>query len=152
MEIPQAKELNASAIPHKTSLGDIKTLQGFWPKILDNISNSQGTLSFTDLIKAIWLLSDSDLNIDKLRAKFFGVITTPLIVACAVLILGLTAPLSSRSSGWMRQSAVPSFVTLIIWGALTAIDKIMSASLFGLWPLVVCVIFTFWAWIVWQKN
>jgi lipopolysaccharide export system permease protein len=152
LNIPLASTLDSNAIVMKTYLGDIQVLNGFWPKILDNLSNSQGVLSFSDLVKAIWLLSSTDLNIDKLRAKALAIFLTPFIVACAVLMLGMLAPLDSRGASWIKQSAIPSFVTLIIWGALMAIDKIMSSIAFGLWPLFVCGLFIFSTVLVWRKN
>jgi hypothetical protein len=76
----------------------------------------------------------------------------PFIVASSVLMLGLFAPINSRSANWIKQSAIPSFVTLIVWGALMAVDKIMSASIFGLWSVIVAIIFAICARVVWQKN
>lgn len=152
INIPMADSLDSKAVPLKKSLGDIQVLNGFWPKILDNISNSQGALSFTDLIKAIWLLWDTPLNIDKLKAKTAAILTTPLMIACAVLTLGLLLPLNSRSAGWIRQSAIPTFLTLVIWGALVAIDKIMSSAFFGLWPFFPLAIFISFTVSAWRKN
>lgn len=152
IDIPTANKLDSNALPNKKELGNITTLEGFWPKILDNISNSQGVLSFTDLAKALWLLLDSDLNTDKLRAKFFSILTSPIIVTASVLMLSLLLPINSRSTNWIAQSAVPSFAVLVIWGTLMALEKIMSSTIFGLWPVVVMLVFIFSARLTWRKN
>ncbi|MEY4504733.1 MAG: lipooligosaccharide transport system, transporter permease component LptG, partial [Pseudomonadota bacterium] len=44
LDIPNAQNLDSKAKVSKKEIGNITTLEGFWPKILDNISNSQGIL------------------------------------------------------------------------------------------------------------
>lgn len=103
---------------------ELKTLEGFKPKILDNISQGGEGLNIIDAISAIWLLKDQKLSLDKIKAALFSAISMPLFAPFFILILGYYTPVASRGFMQAKFAAFWIFATLIGWGVLTTLSKL----------------------------
>jgi lipopolysaccharide export system permease protein len=103
---------------------ELNTLEGFKPKILDNISQGGEGLNIVDAVNAIWLLKDQKISIDKIKSALFSAISLPLFAPFFVLILGCFTPVASRGFMQARFAATWIFAALICWGILTTISKL----------------------------
>ena len=103
---------------------EINMLQGFKPKILDNISHGGEGLNAVDAIGAIWLLKDQNISIERIKASLFGAISAPLFAPFFILILGYFTPIASRGFMQAKFAAFWIFATLAGWGALITLTKL----------------------------
>lgn len=112
--------------PHITRLHQprLQTLEGFKPKILDNISQGGKGLNIADAINAIWLLKDQKISVDKIKASLFSALSLPFFAPFFIVILGYFTPIASRGFLQARFAAIWIFATLIGWGLLTTLSKL----------------------------
>jgi len=116
-------ELNEPHIA-RSYQNELKTLNGFKPKILDNISQGGEGLNAVDAVNAIWLLKDQHISLDKIKAALFSAVSLPLFAPFFILILGYFTPVASRSFMQARFAAVWIFGSLLCWGVLTTLSKL----------------------------
>jgi lipopolysaccharide export system permease protein len=103
---------------------ELKTLDGFKPKILDNISQGGEGLNIVDAVNAIWLLKDQKMSLDKIKSALFSAIFLPLFAPFFILILGYFTPVASRGFMQSNFAALWIFAALICWGVLTTLSKL----------------------------
>lgn len=124
--------------PHDLSWKDSKleisyekflhTLEGFKPKILDNVYDSKSTFSIIDAITAIVLLNNQDVNTDKIRsALYFQIVGSFFILPLISLVFVFTS-LSSRFFSFGSFISLSIFGTLIIWGIFFMLHKFSNGG------------------------
>lgn len=105
-------------------VGDIETLEGFKPKILDNISKGGEGLNSFDAIEALWLLKEESLSLEKIKASLFVSLSMPFFAPFFVVFIWYYLPISSRSFASARFASVAIFASLLSWGVLMAVSKL----------------------------
>ncbi len=112
--------------PHisRSYQNELKTLDGFKPKILDNISQGGEGLNAVDALSAMWLLKDQHISLEKIKAALFSAVSLPLFAPFFILILGYFTPVSSRGFMHTKFAAVWIFGSLLCWGVLTTLSKL----------------------------
>lgn len=122
--ITKPKELNIDSsklsVRFKKSLD---TLEGFKPKILDNVYESKSDFSITDAISAIILLKTQGINTNKIRAILYNQIIVPFFVLPIILLIFAYASLNSRFFNLGKFTSFSVFGTLIIWGIFFVLFK-----------------------------
>lgn len=103
---------------------EVKTLDGFKPKILDNISNYGEGLNIVDAVNAIILLKNQSINTDKIKASLLNTIFLPLFAPLTVMLIAGYTPTAARSFIASRFIAVWLFYTVAAWGILTTLTKL----------------------------
>ena len=102
----------------------IYVLNGFKPKILDRIYESEMDLNLLDLIDAIQLLYSQGFNIEKLKVNLYNIVIYPFFAPILIVLLFKFMPISSRFSNiglYVFSSIVSS---LLVWGVLFALIKL----------------------------
>lgn len=134
--------INEQSEPHivRKTEEKLKTLEGFKPKILDNISQSGEGLNIIDAIKALWLLKDQRLSLDKIKSALFSAISLPLFAPFFIMILGYHTPVASRSFMQAKFAAFWIFSTLIGWGVLMALSKLSFYGSAGSYATVFAIV------------
>lgn len=103
---------------------EVKTLDGFKPKILDNISNYGEGLNIVDAVNAIILLKNQSINTDKIKASLLNALFLPLFAPLTVMLIAGYTPTAARSFIASRFVAVWLFYTVAAWGVLTTLTKL----------------------------
>ncbi len=118
--------VNETTEPHivRSYQSELKTLSGFKPKILDNISQGGEGLNAVDAVDAILLLKDQHISLEKIKSALFSAVSLPLFAPFFILILGYFTPIASRGFMQARFAAIWIFGSLIGWGALTTLSKL----------------------------
>lgn len=122
--IDKPKELNID-----DSKLDIKyekflhTLDGFKPKILDNVYESNSEFSIFDAVSAVVLLKEQGIKTDKIRSILYNQIIIPFFVIPLLLLIFAYASLNSRFFNIGKFTSMSIFGTLIIWGVFFMLFK-----------------------------
>ncbi len=74
----------------------LHTLEGFKPKILDNVYESKSDFSIMDAVSALILLNDQGMNTQKIRTILYNQLIIPFFVIPILILVYSFASLNSR--------------------------------------------------------
>lgn len=125
------------------------TLEGFEPKIINNVYKGETQFSIIDAIRTILLLEDQDFNTNKIKAVLYSQLFTPFFVIPLIIMIFLFTNPSSRFFNTAAFTSIAIFATLIIWGLLFLLQKlsyggIILGELAIITPLVVLSFITYY--------
>ena len=128
--IEKPKDLNADS-----SKLDIRyekflhTLDGFKPKILDNVYDSKSEFSIIDAVSAVILLKEQGINTDKIRSILYNLTVIPFFVIPLILLIFAYASLNSRFFNVGKFTSFSIFGTLVIWGLFFTLYKFTNGGI-----------------------
>jgi len=99
-------------------------LDGFKPKIIDNVYEAKASFSILDAIDAILLLQKQNISIEKIKSILLSVTVFPLFSSLMVVILFFFIPISSRFFNMLLFSSIAIFISLATWGFLFSLVKL----------------------------
>lgn len=99
-------------------------LEGFKPKILDNVYEKKSQYSITDAIEAFLLLREQGLSTDKIRASVYQQIVGSFFVIPTLVLIFIFTSINKRVFNIAKFSSVSIFLTLIVWGTLFLLYKL----------------------------
>ncbi len=118
----------------ETSKLDIKyekflhTLEGFKPKILDNVYETKSSFSILDAVSALILLNNQGINTDKIRAALYNQVIVSFFVIPILLLVFAYASLNSRFFNVGKFTSASIFGTLVIWGVFFMLFKFTNGG------------------------
>jgi lipopolysaccharide export system permease protein len=121
------------------------TLEGFEPKIINNIYKAKTYFSILDAIKAIQLLGGQNFNINKIKAILYAHIFTPFfVIPLLIFVFSYSNPIN-RFFNIGKFISICIFFTLLIWGVMflfqkLAIGNVIIAEVAILIPLIILLI------------
>lgn len=129
-------------------------LDGFKPKIIDNVYEAKANFSILDAIDAIKLLSTQNISIDKIKAILLSITIFPLFSPIVVIIIFYFTPISYRFFNVLLFTSSAIFITLGIWGFLYSLTKLSTSGVLLpevaiVLPIVLLAIFAF---LLYLKN
>lgn len=101
----------------------LHTLEGFKPKILDNVYEGKANFSIIDAVYAILLLKTQNINTDAIRGSLYYQVFVPFFVFPMVMIIFLFTSINSRLFNIAKYSSLTVFCTLILWGLFFMLNK-----------------------------
>ncbi|MGB6329118.1 MAG: LptF/LptG family permease [Halarcobacter sp.] len=101
----------------------LNTLEGFKPKILDNVYDEKSTFSILDAISALDLLSKQDVNTDKIRAAIYYELVVPFFVLPLIMLIYTYTSYNRRFFNIGSFTSFSIFGTLVIWGIFFMLHK-----------------------------
>lgn len=124
------------------------TLEGFEPKIINNVYKSKTYFSIFDAIQAISLLEDQNFNTNKIKAILYAHIFTPFFVLPLIILIFISSTASSRFFNMGKFISFSIFSTLLIWGIMFLLQKlsvggVIPAEIAVIVPLSALFFFTF---------
>ncbi len=125
------------------------TLEGFEPKIINNVYKGETQFSIIDAVRTILLLEDQDFNTNKIKTILYSQIFMPFFVIPLIIIIFLFTNPSSRFFNTAGFTSITIFTTLITWGVLFLLQKlafggIVLGELAIIMPLVILFIVTYY--------
>lgn len=126
----------------------LNTLEGFKPKILDNVYESKSHFSILDAFSALFLLSKQEVNTDKIRAALYYEIIVPFFIIPLIFIIFAYTSSNRRFFNLGSFSSLSIFGTLIVWGIFFILHKfsnsgVMKPELSLLLPMILWFFITF---------
>ncbi|MDD3341944.1 MAG: LptF/LptG family permease [Sulfurospirillaceae bacterium] len=104
----------------------LRALENFKPKIMDNVYQSEYTLSILDGIEALRFFATQNVNTHKIKATLFYQLFFPLFAPLLIVILYTKAPLMSRYFNTALVASSFAFITLVVWSSLYLLSKLSS--------------------------
>lgn len=136
-------------------INNIKILHEFRPKILDQIYEGKVNFTITDAIDAVKLLSEQNVNVDRIKSALYKIFIYPFFVPWLVMIIFFFVPISSRSQNVTLFSFAAILSTLLVWGILFTFielsnNKTISAEVGIIAPNIILFMIAFFKW--YQAN
>ncbi|WP_286337774.1 LptF/LptG family permease [Hydrogenimonas cancrithermarum] len=103
---------------------EIKTLQGFKPKILTSVFEGKRYYTIQDAYEALNLLLTQRLETSKVRSIFYYMVVSPFFAMFLVVIFFLSIPPHARSTNLLWVSFVLTGITLFVWGVIYLLYRI----------------------------
>ncbi len=140
---PKDLDINSSKLDIKYEKF-LHTLDGFKPKILDNVYESNSDFSIFDAIAAIVLLNEQNINTEKIRSILYSQTVVPFFIIPLILIIFSFTSLNSRFFNIGKFTSFSIFGTLIVWGFFFMLFKftrggVITPELSMLLPMVLWI-------------
>jgi len=104
------------------------TLEGFKPKILDNVYEAKSNFSIVDAISSLILLNDQEVNTAKIRAALYYEVFVPFFVLPMLMLIFAYSSLNSRFFNMGKFTSLSVLATLVIWGMFFVLFKLSSGG------------------------
>ena len=120
----------------------LNTLEGFKPKILDNVYETKSSFSILDAISALSLLSKQDVNTNKIRAAIYYEIAVPFFILPLIMLIFVFTSYNRRFFNIGSYTSFAIFGTLVVWGVFFMLYKfsisgVMTPELSLLLPIFI---------------
>jgi len=107
-------------------LEDQKLLEGFRPKILDQVYEGKVNYTILDAIDALMLLGNENLNVDKIKSALYRIFVTPLFVPSLIILIFFFVPISPRFLNITLFSFVAILATMMTWSFLFMLTELSN--------------------------
>jgi len=97
---------------------ELKILEGFRPKMLDQVYEGKVNFTISNAIDAILLLNDQNVNTSSIKGALYKIFIYPLFVPCLIVIIFFFVPISVRFLNVSLFSFGAILATLLVWGVL----------------------------------
>jgi len=102
---------------------DLKLLEGFKPKILDQVYEGNVNFTIGDALEALLILKDENVNLNTIKSSLYKIIISPFFVPPLVVIIFFFVPISARFLNISLFSFGAILATLMIWGVLFMLSE-----------------------------
>jgi len=125
------------------------TLEGFEPKIINNVYKGEAQFSIIDAVRTILLLEEQDFNTNKIKTILYSQVVMPFFVIPLIIIIFIFTNPSSRFFNTAAFTSITIFITLTAWGILFLLQKlafggILLAEIAIIIPIVILFVITYY--------
>lgn len=106
----------------------LNTLEGFKPKILDNVYEDKANFSILDAISALALLSKQEISTDKIRAAIYYNTFVPFFILPMMMVIFAFISYNRRFFNMGTFTSLSIFSTLVIWGIFFMLHKFSNSG------------------------
>jgi len=106
----------------------LNTLEGFKPKILDNVYEVKSTFSILDAISAFDLLSKQEVNTDKIRSAIYYELVVPFFIIPLLMLIFVFTSNNRRFFNISTFTSFSIFGTLVVWGIFFMLHKFSNSG------------------------
>jgi len=106
----------------------LNTLDGFKPKILDNVYDEKSTFSIIDAVSALILLSKQDITTDKIRSAIYYNIFVPFFILPMIMLIYAFISSNRRFFNIGSFTSFSIFSTLVVWGIFFMLHKFSNSG------------------------
>ena len=126
-------------------------LKGFKPKILDQVHEGKVNYTIIDAVDALFLLTDQNINIDRIKSALYKTFLNPLFVPSLIIIIFFFVPISQRFLNITLFSFGAILATLLTWSVLfilseLSFNKAIASEVGIVLPVLVLFIMAIWQW------
>lgn len=107
---------------------DLKLLKDFRPDILDQVYEGSSTYTILDAFEAMKILSEQNVNTDKVKSVLYKTIVYPFFVPFVVIIIFFFVPISPRFLNVTLFSFGALLSTLLVWGMFYTLIQLSNAQ------------------------
>ena len=130
---------------------DLNILQGFHPKMLDQIYEGKVNFTIGDAIDAMILLDKQGVDTSSIKGALYKIFIYPFFVPCAIVIIFFFVPISARFLNVSLFSFGAILATLMVWGILFMLielstNKTISSEVGVVAPVVILLLIALRQW------
>lgn len=130
----------------------ISILKGFKPKILDQVYEGKVNYTIIDAVDALFLLTDQNINIDRIKSALYKTFLNPLFVPSLIIIIFFFVPVSQRFLNITLFSFGAILATLLTWSVLfilseLSFNKAVASEVGIVLPVFVLFLLAIWQWV-----
>jgi lipopolysaccharide export system permease protein len=125
IEKPQTLTLGGKGIT-VTKLQDLKLLEGFRPKILDQVYEGKVNYTIIDAVDALLLLGNQNINIDKIKSALYRIFLSPLFIPSLIILIFFFVPISPRFLNITLFSFMAILATMMAWAVLFVLTELSN--------------------------
>ncbi len=134
-----------------TKINDLKILEGFRPKILDQVYEGKVNFTINNAIDAIVLLKEQNMNTSSIQGALYKIFIYPIFVPCLIVIIFFFVPISARFLNISLFSFGAILASLLIWGILFMLielsnNKTISSEVGVIAPVVILFLIALRQW------
>ncbi|MCF6330938.1 MAG: LptF/LptG family permease [Sulfurimonas sp.] len=97
---------------------NLKLLEGFRPKMLDQVYEGKANFTIWDAVEALLILKEHNVDIQNIKSALYKILIYPFFAPCLVVIIFFFVPISSRNLNISLFSFGAILSTLMIWGIM----------------------------------
>ena len=122
-------------------------LEGFKPKILDNVYGTKSSYSIMDAMYAFTLLNKQGVNTDSIRASLYYQVLVPFFILPMLVLIYKNSAVNSRFFNLGQFVNFGIFGTIVVWGIFFMLHKfsyggVLSPEFALLIPILLLYLFT----------
>lgn len=134
-----------------TEHNDLKLLDGFRPKMLDQVYLGQADFTIQDAFAAYKLLSSQELETSNIRGSLYRIFIYPFFAPILIVIIFFFVPISVRFLNVSLFSFGAILSTLLIWGGLFMLielsnHKTIPSEVGVIAPIALLFLIALWQW------
>lgn len=134
-----------------TEANDLKILEGFRPKMLDQVYEGKVNFTIADAIDAIILLENQNIDTRTIKGALYKIFIYPFFVPCLIVIIFFFVPMSVRFLNVSLFSFMAILATLLIWGMLMMLlelsnNKTIPSEVGIILPIIILLLVALWQW------
>ena len=134
-----------------TEQNNLNILEGFRPKMLDQVYEGKVNFSIKDAIDAYLLLKSQNINTDVIKSAIYKIFIYPLFVPSLIVIIFFFVPISARFLNISLFSFVAIISSLLVWAMLFMLielsnHKTIPSEVGVIAPIVVLFAIAFRQW------
>ncbi len=105
------------------------TLEGFEPKIINNVYKANVQFSTIDAIYTILLLNKQNFNTNKIKTILYSQIFTPFFILPIIILVFMFSSANNRFFNTAKFISSAIFFTLFIWGVMFLLQRLALGSI-----------------------
>jgi lipopolysaccharide export system permease protein len=102
----------------------LSILQGFRPKMLDQVYEGKVNFTIQNALDAYLLLKEQNVNTDAIKSALYRIFIYPFYVPCLIVIIFFFVPISSRFLNVSLFSFGAILASLMVWGILFMLGEL----------------------------
>ena len=127
---------------------NLNILEGFRPKMLDQVYEGKVNFTIKNAIDAVLLLKDQNIDTSSIKAALYKIFIYPFFVPCLVVIIFFFVPMSVRFMNVSVFSFIAILFTLMVWGVLfmlveLSINKTIPSEVGIVAPIIILFLIAF---------
>jgi len=130
---------------------DLDILEGFRPKILDQVYEGKVNFTIGDAIDALLLLQSQNIDVSNIKGALYKIFIYPLFVPFLIVIIYFFVPISVRFLNVSLFSFMAILTTLLVWGMILMLielsnNKTIPSEVGIIGPIVILALIAFRQW------
>lgn len=105
---------------------NLKILEGFRPKMLDQVYEGKVNFTIKDALDAYILLKEQKINTDLVKSSLYKIFVYPLFAPFAIIIIFFFVPVSVRFLNISLFSFGAILISLLVWATLFSFIELSS--------------------------
>ena len=117
VNLPQNIKLGEKGLDIKR-LGELKTLENFKPKTIENAAAESSAIKISDAVDYIQAFKNEGIGLNSVKTTLYNLAFSPFFAPFMVLIIYYFLPVTGRFFNLALKSFIFTIASLCVWGAL----------------------------------